>query len=82
MTMTMTMTMTITHGEGHGEGGHILEEVDRGLEDHSESNLESFFFMMMTMMMMMMMMNLSCSQHGVAQVALQGVLVPLGWSAE
>ena len=35
--------MTMTHGEGHGEGGHILEEVDRGLEDHSESHLESFF---------------------------------------
>ena len=26
--------------------------------------------------------NLGRSQHGVAQVALQGVLVPLGWSAE
>ena len=43
MTITMTMAMTMTHGEGHGEGGHILEEVDRGLEDHSESHLESIF---------------------------------------
>ena len=56
--MTMTMTMTMTHGEGHGEGGHILEEVDRGLEDHSESHLESIFMMMVMMKMMKMMMTI------------------------